>query len=76
MHNVPKNSETHFKVIVVSEEFENKKMVRALMKQLFLQLLWVLILLLFTEFTLNALDLACKMTGCCACCFYRWRSIV
>jgi stress-induced morphogen len=25
MHNVPKNSETHFKVVVVSEEFEKTK---------------------------------------------------
>jgi BolA protein len=25
MHNVPKNSETHFKVVVVSEEFEKMK---------------------------------------------------
>lgn len=25
MHNVPKNSETHFKVVVVAEEFETTK---------------------------------------------------
>ncbi|XP_023339170.1 bolA-like protein DDB_G0274169 [Eurytemora carolleeae] len=27
MHNVPKNSETHFKVVVVSEKFENVKLI-------------------------------------------------
>ena len=27
MHNVPAGSETHFKVLVVSEEFENEKLI-------------------------------------------------
>ena len=27
MHNVPKGSETHFKVVVVSDQFENKNLV-------------------------------------------------
>ena len=27
MHNVPKNSETHFKVVVVSKEFEGQNLV-------------------------------------------------
>eukprot|EP01132_Coremiostelium_polycephalum_P000831 gene831-1038_t len=27
MHSVPKGSETHFKVVIVSEEFNNKSMV-------------------------------------------------
>lgn len=29
MHNVPKNSETHFKVVVVSEIFDNQPLIKA-----------------------------------------------
>lgn len=28
MHNVPKNSETHFKVLVVSDKFENLPLIK------------------------------------------------
>lgn len=28
MHNVPKNSETHFKVLIVSEKFEGKPLLK------------------------------------------------
>lgn len=29
MHNVPKNSETHFKVVVVSEKFDKQPLIKA-----------------------------------------------
>lgn len=33
MHNVPKGSETHFKVVVVSEKFNNQPLIEVIIKR-------------------------------------------
>jgi stress-induced morphogen len=38
MHNVPKNSETHFKVVVVSDKFDKQPLIKVCMNALYVYL--------------------------------------
>lgn len=48
MHNVPKGSETHFKVVVVSDKFENTSLLQVREKQNVYQTLFVFVVISFT----------------------------